>query len=175
MKTAKKVESALAALEGNAEAGANKQASRSATSTPRLQYRVMDEIARKRRLKHELDQLERDNYHEDPHANLTLSKKVPKFEDGPKVNEKYTDRRRSNLRLKTLSFAQLVDDDSKRQPPNYSSASAPSPEKFNLPRRHFCSVCGFTGKYTCITCGSRFCSIYCQSVHKETRCMKWIA
>lgn len=174
MKTAKKVESALAALEGNADAG-SKQTTRSATSTPRQQYRVMDEIARKRRLKHEVEQLERDNYHEDPHANLTLSKKVPKFEDGVKVSEKYPDRRRTNSRLKTLSFAQMMDDDSKRPPPNYASAVAPSPDKFNLPRRHFCGVCGFNGKYTCITCGSRFCSINCQSIHKETRCMKWIA
>lgn len=174
MKATKKVGSALAALEGVAGDTQEKSTSR-ALSTPRVQYRVMDELARKRRLKHELEQLERDNYHEDPHANLTLSKKVPKFEDGPKGSEKLSERRRSNLRLRALNFGQLVDEDSKRPPPNYTTAVAPSPEKFNLPQRHFCGVCGYHGKYTCITCGSRFCSINCQSAHKETRCMKWIA
>lgn len=171
MKATKKIESALAALEGVAD-GQEKPAQRSIT---RPQYRVMDDIARKRRLKHELDSLERDNYHEDPHANLTLSKKVPKFEDGPKGDEKITERRRSNLRLRALNFGQLIDEDSKRPIPNYCSAVAPPPEKFNLHRRHFCSVCGFTGKYTCITCGSRFCCTNCLATHKETRCMKWIA
>lgn len=173
--TTKNVESALAAIESVAAnkpgEPSDKPTPRSATNTPRIQYRVMDEVARKRRLKHELDQLERDNYHEDPHANLTLSKKVPKFEDGPKGERQ----RKSHLRLRALNFAQLVDEDAKRPAPNYSTAVAPDPAKFNLPRRHFCSVCGYTGKYTCITCGSRFCSINCQATHKETRCLKWIS
>lgn len=137
--------------------------------------RVMDEVARKRKLKHELDQLECDNYHEDPHANLSLSKKVPKFDDKPKQRDKNSDRRKTNPRLRILSFAQLLDEDSKRVPPNYSSAVAPPIEKFNIPRRHFCSVCGFKGNYTCVSCGSRFCCINCQETHKETRCLKWIA
>lgn len=177
--TTKKVGIALAALEGKADNNndANKAIGRaSASNTPRVPYRVMDEVARKRRLKHELDQLERDNYHEDPHANLSLSKKVPKFEDGPARNAGIiNERRRSHLRLKLLNFHQLVEEDSKRDPPNYNSAAAPSPDKFNLPRRHFCSVCGYTGKYTCVTCGFRFCSANCQATHKETRCLKWIA
>lgn len=171
--TVKKVGSALAALEDGAQD--KTPTSRPASSTPRLQYRVMDDLARKRRLKHELEQLERDNYHEDPHANLTLSKKVPKFEDGPKSTDKQLERRRSNLRLRALNLAQLIEEDSKRPPPNYTTAAAPSPEEFNIPRRHFCGVCGHKGIYICITCGARFCGINCQATHKETRCMKWIA
>lgn len=176
IKTAKKVGNALASLEAGGDGNQEKTTARtSATSTPRVQYRVMDEIHRKRRLKLELEHLERDNYHEDPHANLTLSKKVPKFEDGPKGIEKNPERRRSNLRLRALNLMQLIDEDSKRPAPNYMTAVAPSPEKYHLPKRHFCCVCGHTGKYTCITCGSRFCSINCQKTHKETRCMKWMA
>lgn len=170
--TVKKVGSALAALEDGAQ---DKTPSRPASSTPRLQYRVMDDLARKRRLKHELEQLERDNYHEDPHANLTLNKKLPKFEDGPKGTDKQLERRRSNLRLRALNLAQLIEEDTKRSPPNYATAAAPSPEEFNIPRRHFCGVCGHKGIYICITCGARFCGISCQATHKETRCMKWIA
>lgn len=153
----------------------DKQPPRAATMTARPQYRVMDDIARKRRLKRDLDSLEMDNYHEDPHANLTMSKKVPKFDDGPKGEDKIIERRKSNLRLRQFNFAQLLDEDSRRPPPNYATACAPPPEKFHLHKRHFCSVCGFTGKYTCVNCGSRFCSTNCQTTHKDTRCMKWIA
>jgi len=172
----KKVGTALAALEGVAsgsQANASNSAGSSGLNTPqtRTPYRVMDEVTRKRRLKHDLEQLERDNFHDDPHANLTLSKKVPKFDGSDKSNE----RKRTNVRLKQLSFAQLVEEDLKRPPPNYSSAVAPEPGKFNLPRRHFCGVCGLTGKYTCVTCGARFCSTICQSTHKDTRCLKWIS
>lgn len=173
MKPAKKVGTALAAIESVVEGQPDKPTPRASMDKTRPQYRVMDEIARKRRLKHELDQLERDNYHEDPHANLMLSKKVPKFEEG-KGGDKQ-DRRRSNVRVRVLNFAQLLDEDSKRTPPNYSTAAAPDPSVYHIPTRHFCGVCGLTGKYTCITCGSRFCSINCQGTHKETRCMKWIA
>lgn len=144
---------------------------RSSGATPREAYRVLDASARKRRLKQEIDQLERDNFHDDPHPNINLSKKVPKFEESNKPGE----RKRSNLRLKLLNLNQLIEEDSRRPPPNYTTAVAPEPSKFNLPRRHFCAVCGLTGKYTCVTCGARFCSTNCQTTHKETRCMKWIS
>ncbi|KAK3015677.1 hypothetical protein RJ639_007514 [Escallonia herrerae] len=42
-------------------------------------------------------------------------------------------------------------------------------------RRHFCTVCGFTGKYTCVRCGMRFCSVRCQNIHNDTRCLKFVA
>lgn len=180
MKSIKKVGSALAALEGgsaNAQDGANKGTvgvGRPSINNLRQQYKVLDDLTRKRRLKHELDLLERDNFHEDPHANLTLSKKVPKFEDGiGKSSDKAAEKRRSSVRLKVLNLMQMIDEDSKLPGPNYTTATAPSPDKYNLPRRHFCAVCGYTGKYTCVTCGSRFCSINCKTTHNETRCQKF--
>lgn len=173
MKTAKQ---ALAVLEGSAAAdGSEKPTNRTSIGPQRAQYRVMDDLARKRRLKAELDLLERDNFHDDPHANLTLSKKVPKFDGGLKAEDRSTEKRRSNVRLKLINLAQLIDEDSKRPPPNYTTALVPPPEHYNITRRHFCAVCGFTGRYTCITCGARFCNTNCQTTHKETRCMKWIA
>lgn len=42
-------------------------------------------------------------------------------------------------------------------------------------RRHFCSVCGYIAPYTCVRCGSRFCSVKCQTVHNDTRCQKFVA
>ncbi|KAJ2716110.1 Zinc finger HIT domain-containing protein 1 [Coemansia spiralis] len=43
------------------------------------------------------------------------------------------------------------------------------------PPRHFCSVCGFTGLYTCVDCGMRFCSLPCKSTHADTRCLKFVS
>ena len=35
--------------------------------------------------------------------------------------------------------------------------------------------CIYFSNYTCTQCGSRFCSIKCNSTHKETRCLKLVA
>lgn len=43
--------------------------------------RVLDEGARRRRARKALEALEQDNFHDDPHANLVMSKKAPKFEE----------------------------------------------------------------------------------------------
>ena len=40
-----------------------------------------------------------------------------------------------------------------------------------LPIRPYCMVCGYEGKYTCIKCGTRYCSIKCGNHHQETRCI----
>ena len=45
------------------------------------QKRVLDEATRIRRARKALESLEQDNFHEDPHADLVMSKKIPKFND----------------------------------------------------------------------------------------------
>ena len=45
------------------------------------QARVLDEAARRRRQRKALEALEQDNFSEDPHADLKMSKKAPKFEE----------------------------------------------------------------------------------------------
>eukprot|EP01102_Stenamoeba_stenopodia_P022301 TRINITY_DN923_c0_g3_i5.p1 TRINITY_DN923_c0_g3~~TRINITY_DN923_c0_g3_i5.p1 ORF type:complete len:235 (+),score=42.70 TRINITY_DN923_c0_g3_i5:90-707(+) len=50
---------------------------------------------------------------------------------------------------------------------------AAAPSKY--PPRSFCSTCGYPAAYRCVECGSRFCSIKCNEVHKEFRCLKWTA
>lgn len=51
--------------------------------------------------------------------------------------------------------------------PNYLTAAAP-------PSRHpplaICSVCGYTGKYSCLRCGLKYCDIGCRTTHDESRC-----
>ena len=158
---------------------------KSAAQQPvRQQYRVMDEAARSRRSRQLLEQLERDNFHEDPHANLVMHKKAPKFDDGSIRSEAAGGSARKGHvhRTRVLSFAQMVEEDGKKAEPNYSSAAAPAAGAVTdatgrllvmIPQRHFCSVCGFRAPYTCVTCGHRYCTVKCLHTHRDTRCLKW--
>lgn len=138
--------------------------------------RVLDEASRKRRQRKALEALEADNFHDDPHADLVMSKKVPKFQDqlesrGRKKKAKSAEYFKQKYR-KTLQ--QLIEEDKIQRPehPNYSSISVGSSE---LPERHFCTVCGYFSKYTCVPCGARYCSVRCLNTHQDTRCLKWTA
>lgn len=150
----------------------------------RQQYRVLDEAARNRRNRNQLEQLERDNFHDDPHANLVMHKKAPKFEDNSKSttgSSTSSSKRHALPRSRLLSFPALLEEDIKLPTPNYSSVVAPNPKKLSenkhkitkIPQRRFCCVCGFKAAYTCITCGVRYCSIHCFGIHRDTRCLKW--
>lgn len=142
--------------------------------------RVLDEAARRRRARKALEALEQDNFHDDPHADLTMSKKVPKFQDSSETGGGRTRKARKvraadyykNKYRKT--FSQLVEEDKMTRPDaeSYCGIQAP-PSKF--PDRHFCAVCGFPSPYTCTSCGTRYCSIRCLGTHQDTRCLKWTA
>lgn len=140
--------------------------------------RVLDDVSRRRRAKKFLEALEQDNYHDDPHKDLVMSKKVPKFHDS-------LDTTRSRKNKKTRgsdyykakyrkSFMQFLEEDKVNNPdgPSYWAAEA-QPSK--LPFRHFCAVCGFTSNYTCTSCGTRYCSTKCLHTHVDTRCLKYTA
>jgi zinc finger HIT domain-containing protein 1 len=154
----------------------------------RQQYRVLDELTRNRRNRQFLEQLEKDNHHEDPHANLAMHKKAPKFDDSTIKNSSLSSSntvgRRHAHRTRMLSFAALLEEDAKSPEPNYTNASIPPPSYvatpdgkilMSIPKRHFCSVCGFKAPYTCVTCGTRYCSVTCLGTHRDTRCLKWTA
>ena len=53
----------------------------------------------------------------------------------------------------------------------YNIAARPS--AYPARSRNFCSVCGYLANYSCVRCGSRYCSIKCNTNHAETRCMKF--
>ncbi|CBI29882.3 hypothetical protein AAG906_036616 [Vitis piasezkii] len=57
--------------------------------------------------------------------------------------------------------------------PSYLRAAVGPPSSTS--RRHFCTVCGFAANYTCVRCGTRFCSTRCQNIHNDTRCLKFVA
>jgi len=142
--------------------------------------RVLDDATRYRRQKNALDALERDNFQEEPHADLVMSKKIPKFHeslDGSSSGSKKKKRQRSEDYYKQKfrrNLGQLVEEDLLTRPdgPNYMTAEAP---ESRYPKRNFCAVCGNFSEYTCVQCGTRFCRAKCLQMHNETRCMKWTA
>lgn len=144
--------------------------------------RVLDEASRIRRARKALNALEQDNFHDDPHADLVMSKKLPKFDDnlaessnsrGRKGKKKTGEYIRAKYRK---NFGQLLEEDrvnyEETNEPCYSSAQA---AESKLPDRHFCAVCGFPSNYKCVSCGTRFCSSRCSGIHQDTRCLKWTA
>ncbi|XP_070494902.1 zinc finger HIT domain-containing protein 1 [Chironomus tepperi] len=139
--------------------------------------RVLDDLTRKRRARKALEALEQDNFHEDPHADLVMSKKIPKFNnslDNPRRKGRKS-RGADYYRIKyRKTFQQLLEEDRQLNAdgPNYSTAQAP---ETNFPQRHFCAVCGFPSNYTCVSCGTRFCCLKCQSTHQDTRCLKFVS
>lgn len=52
------------------------------------QRRILDEAARRRRQRKALEALEQDNFQDDPHADLKMSKKAPKFEESMDTQRK---------------------------------------------------------------------------------------
>ncbi|KAL5004446.1 hypothetical protein ScPMuIL_017902 [Solemya velum] len=113
------------------------------------QRRVLDEAARRRRQKKALEALEQDNFSEDPHADLKMSKKAPKFDEamesmGMGSKEKKRKKARGeHLKYRSRkSFLMILEEEqmSQREPPNYFTAQAPPSQ---LPERHFCAVCGY--------------------------------
>ncbi|XP_062521544.1 zinc finger HIT domain-containing protein 1-like [Corticium candelabrum] len=141
-------------------------------------YRVLDEAARQRRLKRQLEALERDNHHDDPHQNVPqITHKLPSFSDGE--TGRRVRRSKTEVRIKqrfrrtfTALLEELQNDEEAKSKPNYLTIAAP-PSKF--PERKFCAVCGFPSAYTCVACGARYCSVRCLGTHKDTRCLKWTA
>lgn len=142
------------------------------------QLRVLDEAARRRRQRKALEALEEDNFSEDPHADLKMSKKAPKFEEamdgsGPGPKKKRKSKGDFKLRYRK-TFAALLEEEHmlNKDGPSYVTACAP-PSK--LPERHFCAVCGFSSNYTCVQCGARYCCVKCLGTHVDTRCLKYTA
>lgn len=59
--------------------------------------------------------------------------------------------------------------DDKVAPPHYLSAEAVTE---NVTCRNFCANCGNMSRYRCPRCREPFCSIKCQTDHKEAQCVK---
>jgi len=142
--------------------------------------RILDAETRRKRQKRQLESLEKDNFHDDPHAQLNNSlfakAKIPAFDDNIEVKKKKKARVGDIFKQKAKrSFAALLEEAQQGREdgvPDYFSAVVPPS---HLPERHFCAVCGCFSNYTCITCGTRYCCVKCLKTHQDTRCLKWIA
>ncbi|KAK6113826.1 HIT zinc finger family protein [Brugia pahangi] len=150
--------------------------------------RVLDEITRKRRLRKQLEALEQDNFHEDPHAQLQWHKNIPKFEDDQlgqspaRKGDSESGKKRKKFKVEYFkqrfrkNFSALVEEETLSKSMEisgfdaYNAARAPPS---CIPPRQFCAACGFFSKYTCLRCGVRYCSISCRDLHNDTRCLKW--
>ncbi|VDK85774.1 unnamed protein product [Onchocerca ochengi] len=146
--------------------------------------RVLDEITRKRRLRKQLEALEQDNFHEDPHAQLQWHKNIPKFEDdqlgqsSARKGDAEPGKKKKKFKVEYFkqrfrkNFSALVEEESLSKSTEisgfdaYNAARAPPS---CIPPRYFCAACGFFSKYTCMRCGVRYCSISCRDLHNDTR------
>ena len=143
------------------------------------QKRVLDAATRAKRQRRQLEALEKDNFHDDPHQQLNIyvaKAKLPSFDDNIEVKKKRKAKLGDIFKQKAKrSFPSLLEEaqsESQEGTPNYFSAVV---KKSKLPDRHFCSVCGYFSNYTCVTCGMRYCCVKCLKTHQETRCLKWTA
>lgn len=57
----------------------------------------------------------------------------------------------------------------------FLSIEVPPASKFPhiYPPLRLCSVCSYLSAYKCLRCGSNFCSTGCNSIHRETKCLKF--
>jgi zinc finger HIT domain-containing protein 1 len=146
----------------------------------------LDDISRERRQRKMIDALEMDNFQEEPHADLVMSKKAPKFAetviDTSPPKEKGSGRAARNKKHRPpefykkyrKTFAQLLEEDLVMRGNEFNYASAQvGPSQY--PPRKFCNVCGLPSTYTCGQCGVRYCTAKCYKTHQETRCLKWTA
>ncbi|XP_014785571.1 zinc finger HIT domain-containing protein 1 [Octopus bimaculoides] len=141
--------------------------------------RILDDAARKRRARKALEALESDNFQADPHADLKMSKKAPKFEEYMDIMNSGIGRKKKKNKVEQLkrckkSFNALLEEEQLaiKKTPNYFSAVVP-PSKF--PEKHFCAICGFPSNYKCVSCGARYCCTKCLGTHQDTRCLKYTA
>lgn len=139
--------------------------------------KVVDETSRKRRHRKLMESLETDNFHDDPHADLVMSKKIPKFDDSleSRTRRHKKERNAEYYSLKyRKTFQQLVEEQqAEAEEEDIYCYTDIAVDKSNYPPQYFCAVCGFFSSYICVSCGARYCNIKCLETHQDTRCLKW--
>ncbi|CAI7994394.1 Zinc finger HIT domain-containing protein 1 [Geodia barretti] len=111
------------------------------------QRRVLDAATRQRRQKKQLEMLEKDNSHEDPHnslAQLSSKAKLPTFaetSDGRKRKKTRSnaDHFKQRFRKTFQTLLEELPPEAQTQPSYITAVVPPS----NFPSKHFCAVCGY--------------------------------
>lgn len=176
----------------SSKTGSNQGPARSkrnvATTNFGIRSRQTDGATKQRAIKRRIAELERENYNEQH-----LRFEVPKVDyftapsqqgtpTAPGTTQGHSKRRSSKMNVlksgatpatrkilasrKTL--ANLIDDDPAGAQALSELCTGPS----KYPLKHLCNICGFKGKYSCMRCGLRYCSLKCDYTHKETRCLR---
>eukprot|EP01040_Poterioochromonas_malhamensis_P001969 gene1969-2105_t len=142
-------------------------------------FKVIDDETRREIAEQRLNALEQDNYNEkeiagyqdddfsDDDSTAPKKKKMKKNQD---IRSKWATRAVKSLERILLDNGISRDDPNVMATPNYYSVAA-GPSTIP-PRRKFCTICGYLGDYSCVRCGSRYCSIKCYESHQETKCLK---
>ncbi|KAL3080823.1 hypothetical protein niasHS_014928 [Heterodera schachtii] len=79
---------------GKFQQRSSRQSSRIISQQP---TKCFDEAAKRRRIQQQLESLEKDNFQEDPHANITWHKAAPKFDDEMVFGDKEKKRRKRKI------------------------------------------------------------------------------
>eukprot|EP00887_Chlorella_sp_A99_P002483 scaffold10.g2483.t1 len=166
---------------------------RRSTRTRKVSERmaVVDELERRQALAKRLEALEEDTHREEDFAAGSDDEEFVLREsdgDGKKRKKKGGALRVDGGMRKTRGMLEarargprtfrdwLEEAELDRLPPDEPSylTAGVGPPRTAAPRK-FCSVCGDFSGYTCTRCGSRYCTLRCQTVHSETRCLKFMA
>ncbi|KAG5221791.1 SWR1 complex [Salix suchowensis] len=136
--------------------------------------RTQPAIARLEALENDYTGMETVEAVDDDEASLDDDVYIQKKQKGTKRKTRQT-KALENARKAPINFLELLHKANLEalpfHVPSYMRAAMGPPSS----TWHFCTVCGFTSNYTCAKCGMRFCSIRCQKIHDDTRCLKFVA
>ncbi|EGC31457.1 hypothetical protein DICPUDRAFT_156709 [Dictyostelium purpureum] len=106
-----------------------------------------------------------DDYQEEE-EDLVYTTPVNKRRQSIAREKKKNEKKSMNLNFNEVLEKSYLETYPDHVPTYISVQSKPS----SFPQRHFCSICGYIGSYTCKQCSSRYCCEKCYGVHSETRC-----
>ncbi|KAI8082656.1 uncharacterized protein B0P05DRAFT_537910 [Gilbertella persicaria] len=139
----------------------------------RVKYTRHDPEVHSKRLKRQLESLEKDNHQPlndvEGLISIALAAQEEEGGGGGGASSRKSRGRSINIHSTKANLTALLEE-TPVTPFCYQTCSV-SPSIY--PPRNFCSVCGFSSNYRCLRCGMKYCSTQCLSTHMETRCLKW--
>jgi len=180
----------MAEMEGEDGAADGRRSTRARKMASKVEAVLVDAGTRQRAAAARLEALEHDNdgmvfgdfddddqVYDEEHDTVAFAPPKKSKKVGRRRTRQSKAMEKEQLKKQPRSFAELLleaDLESvDSSVPTYLTAAV-GPPKATSPRK-FCSVCRFLAPYTCTKCGARFCSLRCQSIHLDTRCLKFVA
>lgn len=123
-------------------------------SQQKANYSVLDGATRVRHSIKHIEELQKDNHNE-----AKIGVQNPSSDEKGKHNPGV--RKLLSSRKTLRNYLDEIGSD------HYVTAGLPN---YSYPARKLCSMCGYWAAYHCYRCGSVYCSLACDSLHKEARC-----